>query len=161
LLVCGRIIGGQKRELTELDRACLEQVLGFKIAPADFTAMAAALLSRPPAALDAMFPQVLRQKVNSDARIYDPCDSIIRHIETVAKSTGEVYGDKHRKRAAMAERIGLQLRWLVDTEREQDAERPKAQQDDSRENNVTGTNETQNTETETLDDIKQENRELV
>src|SRR6185437_4633938 len=25
LLVCGRIIGGQKRELSELDRACLEQ----------------------------------------------------------------------------------------------------------------------------------------
>src|SRR5581483_5382092 len=37
VLVCGRIIGGQKRELTELDRACLEQVLGFKIDPADFT----------------------------------------------------------------------------------------------------------------------------
>src|SRR3954452_7975569 len=33
LLVCGRIIGGQNRELKELDRACLEQVLGFKISP--------------------------------------------------------------------------------------------------------------------------------
>src|SRR4051794_6877912 len=31
VLVCGRIIGGQTRELIELDRACLEQVLGFKI----------------------------------------------------------------------------------------------------------------------------------
>lgn len=125
LLVCGRIIGGQKRELCELDRACLEQVLGFKIGPADFTAISAELRSRSPAELDAIFPELLRRKVSVEARIYDPCDSIIRHIETVAKSTGEVYGDKHRKRAAMGERIGLQLRWLVDTEREQESERPK------------------------------------
>ena len=46
LFVCGRIIGGQKRELIELDRACLEQVLGFKINLADFTAIAADLRSR-------------------------------------------------------------------------------------------------------------------
>lgn len=159
LLVCGRIIGGQKRELGELDRACLEQVLGFKIDSEDFTAISAELRSRSPAELDAIFPELLRRKVSVEARIYDPCDSIIRHIETVAKSTGEVYGDKHRKRAAMGERIGLQLRWLVDTEREQEAERSKAQNSNSGENGVTAAKENQNTET--LDDVKTELMGLV
>lgn len=159
LLICGRIIGGQKRELSELDRACLQQVLGFKIGSADFTAISAELRSRSGAELDAIFPELLRRKVSVEARIYDPCDSIIRHIETVVKSTGEVYGDKHRKRAAMGERIGLQLRRLVDTEREQEAERPRAQNANSGENNVTGANGNQNTET--LDDVKAELMGLI
>jgi hypothetical protein len=89
VLVCGRIIGGQKRELTELDRACLEQVLGFRIDPANFTTIGAELRSRPAAELDAIFPELLRRKITAEGRIYDPCDSIIREIETVAKSTGE------------------------------------------------------------------------
>jgi len=159
LLVCGRIIGGQKRELADLDRACLDQVLGFNIAPADFTAVAAELQSRSLAELDAIFPELLRRKVSVDTRIYDPCDSIIRHIETVAKSTGEVYGDKHRKRAAMAERIGLQLRSMLDREREEQAERPKAQNSDSTENSMPPANENQNTET--LDDVKTELMGLI
>ena len=90
--------------------------------------------------------------------IYDPCDSIIRQIETVAKSTGRVYGDKRDRRANMAKRIGLQLRWLVDTEREQDAERPKPQGTDSKDN-VTSADEPQNTET--LDDVKAELMGLI
>src|SRR6185312_4118393 len=101
----------------------------------------------------------LRRKVSAEARIYDPCDSIIRHIETVAKSTGEVYGDKHRKRAAMAERIGLQLRWLVDAEREREPEHPKARNAESGENGVTPLNETP--DTETLDDVKTELMNLI
>jgi hypothetical protein len=159
LLVCGRIIGGQKRELSELDRACLEQVLGFNIIPADFVAFASELRSRSAAELDAILPELLRRKVSAEARIFDPCDSIIRHIETVAKSTGEVYGDKHRKRAAMAERFGLQLRWLVDAEREREAERPKARNAESGENDVTPLNETP--DTETLDDVKTELMNLI
>jgi stage V sporulation protein K len=159
LLVCGRIIGGQKRDLTDLDRACLGQVLGLKIAPADFAQVAAQLRSRSVPELDAIFPELLRRKLTVDARIYDPCDSIIRHVETLAKATGEVYGDKHRKRAAMAERIGLQLRWLVDTEREEEAERPKAPAADSGENSVTSANDNQNAET--LDDVKAELMALV
>ena len=158
LLVCGRIIGGQKRELTELDRACLEQVLGFEIGSA-VGAISAELRSRSAAELDAIFPELLRRKVSVDARIYDPCDSIIRHIETVAKSTGEVYGDKHRKRAAKGERIGLQLRWLLDTEREREPERPKPQNADSAENSVTAANHNQTTET--LDDVKAELMGLI
>ncbi|HEY6987832.1 MAG TPA: AAA family ATPase [Bryobacteraceae bacterium] len=153
LLVCGRIIGGQKRELTELDRACLEQVVGFKINPAHFMAMAADLRSRSAAELDAVFPELLRRRISADARIYDPCDSIIRHIETAAKSTGRVYGDKLNRRANMATRIGLQLRWLVDTEREQDAQGPNPQGTDSKDN-VTSPDEPKNVET--LDDVKAE-----
>lgn len=159
VLVCGRIIGGQKRELTELDRACLQQVLGFEITPADFTAIGAELRSRSDPELDAIFPDLLRQRVAADARIYDPCDSIIRQIETIAKSTGRVYGDKHDRRANIAKRIGLRLRWLVDTEREQDAERPKRQGIDSSQNNVTSPNEPLNTET--LDDVKAELMGLI
>ena len=159
VLVCGRIIGGQMRELTELDRACLEQVLGFKLNLADFTAIGAELRSRPAAELDAVFPDLLRRRIAADARIYDPCDSIVRHIETVAKSIGRVYGDKHDKRANMAKRIGLQLRWIVDTEREREAECPKQDAAGTSPSNVTSTNEPQNTET--LDDVKAELMGLI
>jgi hypothetical protein len=160
LLVCGRIIGGQKRELTELDRACLEQVLGFRTDPANFTAIGSELQSRPAAELDAIFPELLRRKITAaESRIYDPCDSIIREIETVAKSTGRVYGDKLGKRANMAKRIGLQLRWLVDTERERDAERPKPDEADSSQNNVISAGEPQ--KTETMDDVKSELMGLI
>ncbi len=159
VLVCGRIIGGQKRDLIELDRACLEQVLGFRIDPADFTAIGSELRSRPVTELDAIFPELLRGKITADGRIYDPCDSIIRQIETVAKSTGHVYGDKLGKRANMAKRIGLQLRWLVDTEREREAEHPKRDRADVSPNNVTSGDEPQNTET--LDDVKAELMGLI
>lgn len=159
LLICGRIVGGQKRDLTELDRACLEQVLGFKINPAAFTSVGAELRARSTVELDAMFPDVLRRRSTADARIYDPCDSIIRQIETVAKSTGRVYGDKHDRRANMAKRIGLQLRWMVDTEREQDAEHPKSNVNDPGQTNVNSPDEPQNTET--LDDVKAELTALI
>src|SRR6516165_5497315 len=43
VLVSGRIIGGQKRDLKEEDRVFLEQVLGFHIDRADFTEIAARL----------------------------------------------------------------------------------------------------------------------
>jgi hypothetical protein len=33
MLLCGRIIGGQRRDLTERDRLCLYQVLGFEFCP--------------------------------------------------------------------------------------------------------------------------------
>lgn len=46
LLVCGRMNGGQKRVLTELDRACLEQVLGFPITMEDLTKIGSELRSR-------------------------------------------------------------------------------------------------------------------
>ena len=39
-----------------------------------------------------------------------PCDWVIRHIETIARSTAQVFGDRLHKRANLAGRIGLQLR---------------------------------------------------
>src|SRR4051794_18433802 len=36
VIICGPIIGGQKRNLTDRDRLCLEQVLGFQIDSDDF-----------------------------------------------------------------------------------------------------------------------------
>jgi stage V sporulation protein K len=54
----------------------------------------------------------------------------------------------------MAKRIGLHLRWLVDTERERDAERPKLDEADSGQGNVTSLGEPQSTET--LDNVKAE-----
>lgn len=159
VLVCGRIIGGEKRELTELDRACLEQVLGFEISPPDFAAIGAELRSRPAAELDAIVPELLRRKISAEARILDPCDTIISQIETLAKSAGRVYGDKHNRRANMAKRIGLQLHWLVDTEREQEGGAPKPRQTDSSQNSVTARDEPQNAET--LDDVKAELMGLI
>jgi len=159
VLVCGRIIGGQKRDLTELDRSCLEQVLGFRIDPAGFTAIATELRSRPVAELDALFPELLRRMSAKEIRVYDPCDSTIRRIENLAKSTGRVYGDKHDTRANMAKRIGLQLRWMVDSERERDAGHPKADAADLNASAVTSANGPE--KTETLDDLKAELMALV
>src|SRR5262245_25033147 len=88
VLVCGRIIGGQKRPLVEKDRACLEQVLGFRIDAKDFKEIGAQLSARSVAELEAILPELLRRKIADEVRIYDPCDSIIRNIETVASSTG-------------------------------------------------------------------------
>jgi hypothetical protein len=88
LLVCGRIIGGQKRELSEKDRACLEQVLGFRIDLKDFKNTGAELRARSATDLDAILPELLRRKLADEIRIYDSCDSIIRNIETVANPRG-------------------------------------------------------------------------
>jgi len=125
LLICCRIIGGQRRNLNETDRACLEQVLGFPVACEALTKISIELRSKSPAELDSVFPDLLRRKVDKDSRIHDPCDSIIRHFETIAGSTGQIYGDKRGKRANMAKRIGLQLRCIVDNERERVDNLPK------------------------------------
>jgi len=125
LLICCRIIGGQRRNLNETDRACLEQVLGFPVACEALTKISIELRSKSPSELDSVFPELLRRKVDKDSRIHDPCDSIIRHFETIAGSTGQIYGDKRGKRANMAKRIGLQLRCLVDNERERVDNLPK------------------------------------
>jgi SpoVK/Ycf46/Vps4 family AAA+-type ATPase len=124
LLVSVRIIGGQKRECDEKDRACLEQSLGFSVSFEALRDVGSELRSKSDADLDAMFPDLLRRKITSDTRIYDPCDSIIRHFETIASSTADLYGDKNGRRGNMAKRIGLHLRWLVDKERERVAASP-------------------------------------
>jgi SpoVK/Ycf46/Vps4 family AAA+-type ATPase len=118
MLVCGRIMGGQTRELTGKDLAFMEQIFGLKIGGADFAAIAAELRSRPAAELDTIVPALLRSKARAEVKYSDPCDSVIRYIETIARSTAHVFGDRLHKRANLAGRIGLQLRWLVDLERE-------------------------------------------
>jgi SpoVK/Ycf46/Vps4 family AAA+-type ATPase len=156
LLVCGRVIGGQKRDFTEMDRACLEQVVGFPIKFDELTKIGADLRTRSVVELDAMFPELLRRKVGEEIRIYDPCDSIVRNFETIASSTAQVYGDKNGKRANMAKRIGLQLNWLVDQERERAANSPEvpAAPDQNIVNQVSEP-------VETLDQIKEELAGLV
>ena len=138
LIICGRIIGGQRRELTELDRVCLEQVLGLVIDPVEFTKLSGDLPSRPPAELDAIFPGLLRQKASEDARIHDVCDSLIRSFEAVARSTGRVYGDPHEKRVVMAKRIALQLRQMVEKERDRLADSPAAESPGGGDQSVAG-----------------------
>jgi len=58
MLICGRIIGGQSRELTGKDLAFMEQIFGLKIVGADFAAIAAELRSRPAAELDTIVPEL-------------------------------------------------------------------------------------------------------
>ena len=156
LLISGRMIGGQQRDFTEMDRACLEQVLGLTIPVDELTKIGTELRSRSVAELDAMFPELLRRRVGQEIRIYDPCDLIIRNFETIASSTAQVYGDKKGKRANMAKRIGLQLHWLVDQERERAANSPEipAAADQKTVNQLTEP-------AETLDQIKDELLGLV
>ncbi len=159
LFACGRIIGGQRRELAEIDRACLEQVLGFRVEAASLHQISAELRSRPPAELDAIFPELLRRKAAEEFRSYDPCDSILRQIETIAENTGRVYGDKRGHRANIAKRIGLHLRWLVDTERERAANSPSPKGTEPTTDKVTLIEEL--TPQGTLEDIKKELMGLI
>jgi hypothetical protein len=161
VLLCGRIIGGQSRELTERDRACLEQVLGYPIDSAEFAGISAELRSRPAAELDATIPQLLLRKATEAVRIFDSCDLIVREIETIGKSTGRVYGDKLGRRSNITTRIGLQLRWLVDKERERAADSPSTLDghSDQEQDKVAAANEA--TRAETLDDIKAELMSLI
>lgn len=158
VLVSGRIIGGQKRALSEKDRVCLEQVLGFRIDANDFKSIGAELRARSATELDTMLPELLRRKLADEIRIYDPCDSIIRNIETVAKSTGRVYGDPNDKRANTAKRIGLQLRLLIDTERERG---PEPSMRTEKNSNPEKAHSEEPEKSETLDDIKAELTNLI
>jgi MoxR-like ATPase len=113
---CGRIIGGQQRDLTEKDRRCLQQVLGWDIPIADFETIARELRTREPEQLNRTFSKLLTLQMAEERRIYDPCDSTIRSLETVGNYTARICGDAKGKRENMVGRICLQLRCLVDTE---------------------------------------------
>jgi stage V sporulation protein K len=109
--------------------------------------------------LDAVLPELLRRKASGEARSYDPCDSVIREIETMVESTGSVYGDKRGHRANMAKRIGLHMRWLVDTERERAANAPSPDGAEPSQNQVTLAEDPKRSET--LDDVKAELMGLI
>lgn len=103
----------------------------MQIDTAELKEIADELRSRPAAELDAIFPELLRRKARNDVKWSDPCDSIIREVETIARSTGRVYGDILRRRDSIASWIGLQLRSLVDRERERPADVPAGAYSDS------------------------------
>lgn len=124
VFLCCRVIDGQKRDLTEKDRRCLQQVLGFEIPLAGFETIARELRTREPEELDQAFPKLLDFQVAEERRIYDPCDSTIRNLKNVGTYTARVFGDANGKLENMVGRMGLQLRWLVDTKAEHLASLP-------------------------------------
>jgi SpoVK/Ycf46/Vps4 family AAA+-type ATPase len=114
--LCGRVIGGQKRDLNAKDRECLKQVLGFEILPAEFVSMAKALRTRTPEQLDNSLPKLLATQMREETRIFDPWDRTIRDLDTVGQNMARIYGDKSGRAENMVRRLGLQLRTQFDAE---------------------------------------------
>src|SRR6202040_301640 len=63
VLIAGRVIGGQKRDLTEKDRRCLQQVLGFEIPAIGFEEIAKELRTTEAELLDRKVPMLLKLQV--------------------------------------------------------------------------------------------------
>ena len=59
-----------------------------------FGALSTELRSRPAAELDLIFPNFFVAQPPTGSGSTNRCDFIIRDIETIARSTGRVYGDK-------------------------------------------------------------------
>jgi len=83
VFLCGSVIGGQQRELTEIDRRCLQQILGFDVPPSDFKTIAEQLRSESPETLNRKRPMLLRLQAAEEWHIYDPSDHTISHLETI------------------------------------------------------------------------------
>ena len=60
VFLCARMIDGQQRDLTEMDRQCLQQILGFQIPSAGFEAIAKELRAQSPEQLDQKLPGVVK-----------------------------------------------------------------------------------------------------
>ena len=118
VLLCGRVIDGQTRDLTEKDRQCLQQVLGLEILSDEWEPMAKHLRSEPGEQLDGILPKLLVLQASEEKYIYDPWMRTIEQLEDVGRNTAEIYGDPKGKRRNMVGRIGLQLRTKVDLERQ-------------------------------------------
>jgi AAA+ superfamily predicted ATPase len=129
VFLCARMIDGQQRDLTEIDRRCLQQILGFQIPSAGFEAIAKEVRTQGPEQLDRKFPLLLSLQTAEERRTYDPCDSTIRNLESVGKYTARIFGDKKGKGENMIGRMCLQLRWLVDMEAERLASLPPDEKD--------------------------------
>jgi hypothetical protein len=116
VLLSGRIIGGQKRNLSERDRHCLIQVLGFDIPEADFKSVAEQLSNSSSEELDRILPLLLKSELQS--RSYSSGVTWrLSEFETVGTNVASIYGDPSGKRRNQVGRIGLQLRKLLDAER--------------------------------------------
>jgi SpoVK/Ycf46/Vps4 family AAA+-type ATPase len=125
VVLCCRVIGGQKRDLTAKDRECLKQILGFEISPAEFADMGKELRTQTSEQLDAGLPKLLAAQVRED-RIFDPCDTTLRLLDTIGKNTAQIYGDRSGKAENMVQRLGLQLRTRLDAEANRLASLPEA-----------------------------------
>jgi SpoVK/Ycf46/Vps4 family AAA+-type ATPase len=121
LLFCGRIIDGQQRDLNEVERACLEQVLGLEIPADTFTAVAKELRTCGAEQLDRKLPKLLSLQAAEGHRVFELWDHTIHNLETVGTSTARIFGDLRGKRKNLVGRIELQLRGLAAAEAERAA----------------------------------------
>jgi hypothetical protein len=153
VLLSGRIIGGQKRNLSARDRHCLIQVLGFGIPEADFKSVAEQLSNSSSEELDRILPLLLKSELQS--RSYSSGVTWrISEFETVGTNVASIYGDPSGKRRNQVGRIGLQLRKLLDAERD-----PMSDADLSGEHAPSAVQEV--LPAETLDDVKRELLQLI
>jgi hypothetical protein len=159
VFLCCRIIGGQKRDLTEKDRRCLEQILGFEVSQTTFETAGKELRTKDPEQLDRRLPKLLLLQAAEEQRIYSPCDSTIRGLENVGKTTGEIFGDSKGERENMARRLALQWRWMVDAESQRVAGLAGEERD--AESALPGTEVSQPMDDDNLDAINTELEKLV
>jgi hypothetical protein len=152
LLLCGRIIGGQKRKLSERDRHCLIQVLGFDFPEADFTSVAEQLSTSTSDELDRILPLLLKSELQSRGYL-SAVTWRLSDFETVATNVATIYGDPSGKRRNQVGRIGLQLRNLL-------AERERTSDADPSGDHVQAAVQ-EDVPSETLDDVKRELLELI
>jgi hypothetical protein len=122
VILAGSIIGGRGRKLKHKDRLCLEQILGFEIAPAEFDA-ACKQLRASAEEVGGVLPMLLQLQVQEESErpdrpaILESSNGTIREIETVVRHTASVFGARYVKASSLARRIGFRLRDLVDAEK--------------------------------------------
>jgi Cdc6-like AAA superfamily ATPase len=118
IVFCSLVIGGRNRSLSEKDRLCLQQVLGFSISTDDFTSGAETARNLPPEQPAPPLPKILSRTAGEEIRIIDPCRSIISNFESIGKHTARIYGDVSGKRAALVQRMCLDFETAVQNERD-------------------------------------------
>ena len=69
LTICGRVIGGQNRDLSGVDHSCLQQVLGVPISRELFQSVAQKLRSSRFDQLDSELPAVLRLQISANKAV--------------------------------------------------------------------------------------------
>ena len=156
-----RVIGGQERNLSDIDLHCLQQIFGVPISPDLFEQTAQELRSSTSDQLEAELPTVLKLQSVESTKYSDPCDSTIACLVTLAESITHLFSDDEAF-AGTPRRIGLQLRHLVDVHRESVSASFKADQDRQ-------PNSAQSVEPgspglapkESLDDVKSELMKLI
>ena len=160
--ICAWVISTQ-RKVTEKDRAWIEQLLGFEVARPDFEAAVKDFRSKHASLTpNLVLPSLLKAQLDEpdrERRIIDPCDSTIRHIETVVSNTACVLGLPYNKQSSLARRVSLHLRVLMDSEVERQSGEPTKRSDNAETATEVGTVEVP--ARETIDDVKTELMALV